>query len=159
MKWSECCLVVSNSLRPHGLYSQSHNPLQCSCLENPRDGSAWWAAVYGIAQSWTRLKLLSSSSSSRHHFTTQSRSPSLHKREWESTVNNDERKQVWMNDQERKYWWTNSEHDWRIYWGQDFTQTLSTHATNNYLTLYFSPDHLSIFQYSESKCIILISVY
>ena len=32
------------------------NPLQCSCLENPRDGEAWWAAVYGIAQSWTRLK-------------------------------------------------------------------------------------------------------
>ena len=37
-------------------------PLQCSCLENPRDGGAWWAAVYGIAQSWTRLKRLSSSS-------------------------------------------------------------------------------------------------
>ena len=32
------------------------NPLQCSCLENPRDGGAWWAAVYEIAQSWTRLK-------------------------------------------------------------------------------------------------------
>ena len=40
------------------------NPLQCSCLENPRDGGAWWAAVYGVAQSWTRLKQLSSSSSS-----------------------------------------------------------------------------------------------
>ena len=40
------------------------NPLQCSCLENPRDGGAWWAAVYGIAQSQTRLKRLSSSSSS-----------------------------------------------------------------------------------------------
>ena len=39
------------------------NPLQCSCLENPRDGEAWWAAVYGVAQSWTRLKRLSSSSS------------------------------------------------------------------------------------------------
>ena len=38
-------------------------PLQCSCLENPRDGGAWWAAVYGVAQSWTRLKRLSSSSS------------------------------------------------------------------------------------------------
>ena len=37
-------------------------PLQCSCLENPRDGGAWWAAVYGIAQSQTRLKQLSSSS-------------------------------------------------------------------------------------------------
>ena len=40
------------------------NPLQCSCLENPKDGRAWWAAVYGVAQSWTRLKRLSSSSSS-----------------------------------------------------------------------------------------------
>ena len=39
------------------------NPLQCSCLENPRDGRAWWAAVYGVAQSRTRLKRLSSSSS------------------------------------------------------------------------------------------------
>ena len=34
------------------------NPLQCSCLENPRDGGAWWAAIYGVAQSWTRLKRL-----------------------------------------------------------------------------------------------------
>ena len=40
------------------------NPLQCSCLENPRDGGTWWAAVYGVAQSRTRLKRLSSSSSS-----------------------------------------------------------------------------------------------
>ena len=32
------------------------SPLQCSCLENPRDGGAWWAAVYGVAQSQTRLK-------------------------------------------------------------------------------------------------------
>ena len=40
------------------------NPLQCSCLENPRDGGAWWAAVHGVAQSWTWLKRLSSSSSS-----------------------------------------------------------------------------------------------
>ena len=39
------------------------NPLQCSCLENLRDGGAWWAAVYGVAQSRTRLKWLSSSSS------------------------------------------------------------------------------------------------
>ena len=40
------------------------NPLQCSLLENPRDGGAWWAAVYGVAQSWTRLKWLSGGSSS-----------------------------------------------------------------------------------------------
>jgi len=38
------------------------NPLQRSCLENPKDEGAWWAAVYGVAQSWTRLKRLSSSS-------------------------------------------------------------------------------------------------
>ena len=56
--------------RPHFHFSLScigegdGNPLQCSCLENPRDGGAWWAAVYGVAQSRTRLKRLSSSSSS-----------------------------------------------------------------------------------------------
>ena len=38
------------------------NPLQCCCLENPRDGRAWWAAIRGVAQSRTRLKRLSSSS-------------------------------------------------------------------------------------------------
>ena len=40
-------------------------PLQYSCLENPRDGGAWWVAIYGVAQSRTRLKRLSSSSSSK----------------------------------------------------------------------------------------------
>ena len=40
------------------------NPLQYSCLEDPRVGGAWWAAIYGVAQSWTRLKRFSSSSSS-----------------------------------------------------------------------------------------------
>ena len=44
------------------------NPLQCSCLENPRDGGAWWAAIYGVAQSWIRLKWLSSSSSMSMHY-------------------------------------------------------------------------------------------
>ena len=44
---------------------ENGNPLQCSCLENPRDGGAWWAAVYGVAQSQTRLKRLSSSSPAR----------------------------------------------------------------------------------------------
>ena len=39
------------------------NPLQCSCLENPRDGGAWWAAIYGVTEGLTRLKRLSSSSS------------------------------------------------------------------------------------------------
>ena len=41
---------------------ENGNLLQCSCLENPRDGGTWWAAVYGVAQSRTRLKQLSSSS-------------------------------------------------------------------------------------------------
>ena len=55
--------------RPHFHFSLScigegnGNPLQCSCLENARDGGAWWAAVYGVAQTWTRLKRLSSSPS------------------------------------------------------------------------------------------------
>ena len=44
------------------------NPLKCSCLENPREGGAWWAAVSGVAQSRTQLKRLSSSSSSRDLF-------------------------------------------------------------------------------------------
>ena len=42
------------------------NPLQCSCLENPRDRGAWWAAIYGVTQSQTRLKRLSSSSRVRY---------------------------------------------------------------------------------------------
>ena len=44
------------------------NPLQYSCLESPRGGGAWWAAVYGVAQNWTRLKRLSSSSSSSREY-------------------------------------------------------------------------------------------
>ena len=56
--------------QPHFHFSLSYigegngNPLQCSCLETPRDGGVWWAAVYGVSQSRTRLKQLSSSSSS-----------------------------------------------------------------------------------------------
>ena len=45
------------------------NPLQYSCLESPRDGGAWWAAIYEVAQSRTRLKPLSSSSRSSSSFT------------------------------------------------------------------------------------------
>ena len=44
------------------------NPLQCSCLEKPRDGGDWWAAVYGVAQSWTRLKWLSSLAAAIKYF-------------------------------------------------------------------------------------------
>ena len=53
-----CAWVTSLSCIGEG----NGNPLQCSCLENPRDGGAWWAAVYGVAQSRIRLKRLSSSS-------------------------------------------------------------------------------------------------
>ena len=58
-------LRVRHTERLHFHFSLSRigegngNPLQCSCLENPRDGGAWWAAIYGVAQSWTRLKRLS----------------------------------------------------------------------------------------------------
>ena len=57
------------------------NPLQCSCLENPRDGGAWWAAIYGASQSRTRLKRLSSSSSSRQSIISIIHS-FLHGRKW-----------------------------------------------------------------------------
>ena len=52
----------------HVLEKENGNPLQCSCLENPRDGGAWWAAVCGVTQSQTLLKRLSSSSSSNFAF-------------------------------------------------------------------------------------------
>ena len=63
------CEESDTTERPHFPFSFScigegnGNSLQCSCLENPRDGGAWWAVVYGVAQSRTRLKRLSSSSS------------------------------------------------------------------------------------------------
>ena len=53
--FSLCCIGGGNG-----------NPLQCSCLENPRDGGAWWAAVYGVSQSWTWLEWLSSSNISMY---------------------------------------------------------------------------------------------
>ena len=64
------CLESDTTERLHFHFSLSRigegngNPLQCSCLENPRDGGAWWVAVSGVTQSRTRLKQLSSSSSS-----------------------------------------------------------------------------------------------
>ena len=59
MQVSVFIFFISKSLLGNG------NPLQCSCLENPRDGGSWWAAVCGVAQSRTRLKRLSSSRSSK----------------------------------------------------------------------------------------------
>ena len=56
--------VTSLSLFPFMHWRRKWQPTQCSCLENPKDGGAWWAAIYGVAQSRTRLKRLSSSSSS-----------------------------------------------------------------------------------------------
>ena len=63
-----CQLLLNNAIfknQRQCIGEGNDNPLQYSCLENSRDGGAWWAAVYGVAQSRTRLKRLSSSSSSR----------------------------------------------------------------------------------------------
>ena len=54
--------ATSLSLSLSGTGEGNDNPLQCSCLKNPRDRGAWWAAINGVAQSQTRLKRLSSSS-------------------------------------------------------------------------------------------------
>ena len=50
----------------YGCGEGNGNPLQYSCLDNPSDRGAWWAAVYGVTQSWTQLKQLRSSSSSMY---------------------------------------------------------------------------------------------
>ena len=67
---------INNLRYADGLLSrigeENGNPLQCSCLENPRDGGAWWAAISGVAESRTRLKQLSSSSSSSTTLMTES---------------------------------------------------------------------------------------
>ena len=60
--------MTSLSLFTFTHWRRNGNPLRCSCLENPRDRGAWWAAAYGVAQSQTRLKRLSSSSSSSIQF-------------------------------------------------------------------------------------------
>ena len=69
------CMELDTTERLHFHFSLScigegnGNPLQCSCLENPRHGGACQAAVYGVAQSWTRLRRLSSSSNVSFHVT------------------------------------------------------------------------------------------
>ena len=69
-QFHSCRSSESAELSSHVLYSSFPlaiyfgNPLQCSCLENPRDGGAWWAAIDGFAQSRTQLMRLRSSSSS-----------------------------------------------------------------------------------------------
>ena len=62
--WSDMTEQLPFPLSLSWIGEGNGNPLQCSCPENPRDGGAWWAAVHGVAQSRTRLKRLSSSSSS-----------------------------------------------------------------------------------------------
>ena len=62
-KERQCLLVGSlisfSNLRFLAMYCEYVNPLQCSCLGNPRDRGAWWAAIYGVAQSRTRVTWLS----------------------------------------------------------------------------------------------------
>ena len=66
------CIESDRTERLHCHFSLScigegnGNPLQCSCLENPRNGGAWWAAIYGVSQSRTRLKRLSNNSHKIH---------------------------------------------------------------------------------------------
>ena len=79
--------------------SNQYNSLQYSCLENPRDRGAWWAAVYGVAQSWTRLKRLSSSSSSRA-----SNEDHPHQYRWASS--NTLRAWIEPKDRERVNWFS-----------------------------------------------------
>jgi len=72
------------------------NPLQYSCLENPMDGGAWWAAVYEVAQSWTRLKWLSSSSSIRVHY-------SMCQAGWSTSWNQECWNREWRNINNLRY--------------------------------------------------------
>ena len=95
------------------------NPLQCSCLENPRDGGAWWAAIYGVAQSRKQLKRLSSSSSSSRSkgsstFLVLPKSQVLPRSSWDSFIQNHLlKKQVnhlstknWLPcGKNRTFWW------------------------------------------------------
>ena len=66
------------------------NPLQCSCLENPRDRGAWWAAIYGVAQSRTRLKWLSSMGLDARFFYRWER-----KKQWGIKVKGQNRERQW----------------------------------------------------------------
>ena len=74
LEWISCIIKKKNShqvllldsriISTLGIGEGNGNPLQCFCLENPRDSGAWWAAIYAVTQSWTWLKRLNSSSSS-----------------------------------------------------------------------------------------------
>ena len=53
-------MTITFTFHFHALEKEMANPLQCSCLENPRDGGAWWSSIYGVTQSRTQLMRLSS---------------------------------------------------------------------------------------------------
>ena len=78
-------------------------PLQCSCLENPRDRGAWWAAVYGVAQSQTRLKRLSSSSSSSSKGTFHAKMGSIKDRNVMDLTEAEDIKKRWQEYTEELY--------------------------------------------------------
>ena len=84
------------------------NPLQCSYLENPRNRGAWWASVYGVAQSWTRLKRVSSSSSNRQR-TLADYSPWVRRRVRHNLATKQQQSQMWfskmlLQDHRADYW-------------------------------------------------------
>ena len=69
-------------------------PYQYSCLENPRDGGAWWAAIHGVAKSQIRLKRLSSSSSSQYSCL---ENP-MDRGSWQATIHGIEKSRTLMSD-------------------------------------------------------------
>ena len=81
-----------------GIGEGNVNALQCSCLENPRDGGACWAAVYGVAQSRTRLKWLSSSSNSLNRVYWNPPPPAAAGRQEYALLE-------WMLEQEQEWQW------------------------------------------------------
>ena len=87
------------------------NSLQCPCLENPTDVGAWWAAVSGVAQSWTQLKRLSSSSSSSRVAQTVNNLPAM----WETWV----RSLGWEDPPEKEMATYSSVLAWRIPWTEE----------------------------------------
>ena len=78
------------------------NPLQFSCLENPRDGGAWWASVSGVTQSWTRLKRLSSSSNAINEIKNTLEGANSRITEAEDRVSEVEDRMVEINETEEK---------------------------------------------------------
>ena len=111
------------------------NPLQCSCLKNPRDGGAWWAAVYGVAQSRTRLKRLSSSSSSSMEFLVKRTTATLRLSGKESAVQELQETQVqslgWEDPLEKEMETHSSILAWRIPMDRGVWQATVHRVTKN----------------------------